>query len=85
MMLTLVPFVTTPERRDSSTHPAVTWIRETLTSDQQKFEAMVAYMDTLVGQIADKLDGVGVRENTLILFTGITDHPGGTKVVSSPS
>jgi arylsulfatase A len=34
------------------------------------FPAMIAYMDKLVGRIAASLDDLGLRENTLILFTG---------------
>ena len=79
MMLTHVPFVTTPESREPSFHPAMTWLNEAFIPDQQKFEDMVTYMDTLVGQIADKLEEVGVRENTLILFTGDNGSPGGSK------
>ena len=42
---------------------------------------MVTYMDKLVGRITAKLDALGVRDNTLILFVGDngTDKP----VVSS--
>lgn len=38
--------------------------------DQKHFVEMVAYVDKLVGKVADALDRHGVRENTLILFTG---------------
>ena len=79
MMLTHVPFVTTPESREPSSHPAMTWLDEAFIPDQQKFEDMVTYMDALVGQIADKLEEVGVRENTLILFTGDNGSTGGSK------
>ena len=68
MMLTHDPFTTTPDSADRSA-----------TGNQKNFEDMVAYMDTLVGRIADKLDEVGVRENTLILFTGDNGSPGGKK------
>ena len=59
MMLTHGPIITTPESADRS-----------LESKQENFEDMVAYMDTLVGRIAAKLDEAGIRDNTLILFTG---------------
>ena len=68
MMLTHGPFITTPDSADRSS-----------TSNQQNFEDMVAYMDTLVGRIVDKLDEAGVRDNTLILFTGDNGTPGGKK------
>ena len=38
--------------------------------DTTYFKDMVAYIDKLVGRIVDKLEEVGVRDNTLILFTG---------------
>jgi arylsulfatase A-like enzyme len=51
------------------------------------FGDMVTYMDKIVGRIAAKLDALGVRDNTLILFIGDngTDNPvisimGGRKV-----
>ena len=68
MMLTHKPFVTTPDSVD-----------RTSTENQQNFEDMVAYMDKLVGRIVDKLDAAGVRNDTLILFTGDNGSPGGAK------
>ena len=68
MMLTHDPFVTTPDSTD-----------RTSTAKQQNYEDMVAYMDKLVGRIADKLDEAGVRDNTLILFTSDNGSPGGIK------
>lgn len=66
MMLTHAPFVTTPDSTDRAS-----------TAKQQNFEDMVAYTDRLVGRIVDKLDEVGVRDNTLILFTGDNGTPQG--------
>ncbi len=66
MMLTHSPFTTTPHSADRSA-----------TGKQKNFEDMVAYMDTLVGRIVDKLDEAGVREDTLILFTGDNGSPKG--------
>ena len=37
---------------------------------QKNFEDMVAYMDRMVGNVIDKVRGLGLAENTLILFTG---------------
>lgn len=68
MLLTHGPFVTTPDSAD-----------RTSTSRQHNFEDMVAYMDKLVGRIVDKLDETGIRNNTLILFTGDNGSPGGRK------
>lgn len=38
-------------------------------SRQERFADMVAYMDKIVGRIEDGLEGLGLREQTLILFT----------------
>lgn len=35
----------------------------------QRFAAMVRYMDRLVGSVVDRLTALGLRENTVILFT----------------
>lgn len=42
---------------------------------QQNFGTMVTYMDHLVGRIVGALDELGLRENTLILFTGDNGSP----------
>lgn len=34
------------------------------------FQGMVEYTDKIVGKIVDKLEALGIRENTLVLFTG---------------
>ena len=52
---------TTPDKRG-----LVVW----KDNKQENLEDMVAYMDTLVGRIAAKLDEAGIRDNTLFLFTG---------------
>ena len=41
----------------------------------RRFADMVAYTDKLVGRIVAKLDQLGLRENTLILFTGDNGSP----------
>ena len=38
--------------------------------DRVYFDDMVAYTDKIVGRIVKKLDALGLRENTLVLFTG---------------
>ena len=40
------------------------------TGQPKYFADMVSYTDKIVGKIADKLDSLGIRENTLLLFTG---------------
>ena len=39
-------------------------------NDTTYFSSMMTYMDKLVGRIADKTDQLGIRENTIIIFTG---------------
>lgn len=41
-----------------------------LNRDEKHFAAMVAYMDKMVGRLVARLDELGLRENTLILFLG---------------
>ena len=49
----------------------------TYKGNPEHFADMVAYMDKIVGKIIDQLEASGVRENTLIIFTGDngTDKP----------
>jgi arylsulfatase A len=64
MALVHEPFVPTPDSKD--------WSDESLRYDDrtERFAPMVSYMDRIVGRIVAGLDAAGVRENTLILFTG---------------
>jgi arylsulfatase A-like enzyme len=39
-------------------------------SKEEKFQENVEYMDALVGRIVDALDDIGVRKNTVVMFTG---------------
>ncbi|HOX38514.1 MAG TPA: sulfatase-like hydrolase/transferase [Candidatus Brocadiia bacterium] len=77
MMLTHAPYVPTPDGPDW--HPE----RE---SDQEKggknkyFGDMVSYMDKIVGRVVSHLEKLGLREKTLILFTG--DNGTGRGIVS---
>lgn len=74
MILTHCPFVPTPDSKDWD--PADRGSK-TYKGDAKYFDDMVTYMDKVVGQIVNKLDALGLRENTLILFTGDngTDQP----------
>lgn len=74
MILTHCPFEPTPDSAD--------WDPESEGSPTYKgkpryFGDMVTYMDKIVGRILDQLDASGVRDNTLVLFTGDngTDKP----------
>src|SRR3990172_3821152 len=62
MTLTHAPFEPTPDTEE--------WKQGTTKADKKHFADMVAYMDKIIGQIVGKLDRAGLRENTLILFTG---------------
>ena len=42
---------------------------------QRNFEDMVAYMDKLIGKVVDKLEELGERENTLIIYLGDNGSP----------
>jgi arylsulfatase A len=44
------------------------------------FPDMVVYMDKLVGRVVDKLEKLGIRDNTLILFLG--DNGTDTRIIS---
>jgi len=74
MILTHCPFVPTPDSKDWDPKDKGS---ETYKGDAKYFPDMVTYMDRSVGQIVAKLEKLGLRENTLILFTGDngTDKP----------
>lgn len=59
MILVHNPFLPTPDSEDDNKK-----------KKQRNFEDMVAYMDKIVGRIADKAKDLGIEEDTLILFTG---------------
>ncbi len=66
MILTHDPFQPTPDSRD--------WDRSSQGENKQKdvkhFADMVAYMDQMVGRVDAKLDELGIRDNTLLIFIG---------------
>ncbi len=62
MALVHSPFVPTPDSED--------WDKPEQKNNTKYFADMVAYMDKIVGCIVNKLDELGIRENTLVLFTG---------------
>lgn len=74
MILTHCPFSPTPDSPE--------WITDDTTVMKYKgqapyFEDMVSYMDKIVGSIHDKLDELGIADNTVVIFTGDngTDKP----------
>ena len=74
MILTHCPFEPTPDSPDWD--PASRG-SATYKGDPKYFGDMVSYMDKLVGKLIGKLEELGLREKTLILFTGDngTDEP----------
>ncbi len=63
MILVHNPFDPTPD--------SVDWeVTDKSRSGLEHFRDMVSYMDKKIGQIADKLDELGLRENTLLMLTG---------------
>jgi arylsulfatase A len=62
MILTHSPFVPTPD--------SAAWNNDRRLKQNRFFGDMVETMDRLVGEIVAKLDDLGVRQETLILFTG---------------
>ncbi len=74
MILTHCPFVPTPDSADWDPKDKGS---KTYKGDAKYFGDMVAHMDKTVGKLTAKLEALGIRENTLILFTGDngTDKP----------
>lgn len=64
MALVHDPFQPTPG------HPAYDELPVEGTNDTTYFAANVAYMDRMVGKLVRRLEELGLRENTLILFVG---------------
>ncbi|NQU25595.1 MAG: sulfatase-like hydrolase/transferase [Candidatus Nealsonbacteria bacterium] len=66
MILPHWPFEPTPDGPDyDKTSPGKKGVGE-----MKYFGEMVTYTDKIVGKIVDKLDALGIRDNTLVLFTG---------------
>jgi len=65
MALTHGPFVPTPDSPE--------WGQDV--NNKKYYIDMVAYMDKTIGRIVQKLDDLGMRENTLILFTSDNGTP----------
>ncbi|MFH2072835.1 MAG: sulfatase-like hydrolase/transferase [Actinomycetota bacterium] len=83
MVLPHAPFTETPNHPDWPTKPG---------NDPALFGGMVSYIDEIVGRIVAALDDNGVRNDTLVLFTGdngtdsrITSVVGGTPVTGGKS
>ena len=70
MMLTHGPFDPTP---DSSDYPGKGGPER---SRFEHFQDMVTYNDKLIGKLVAKLDQLGIRDNTLVIFLGDNGSPG---------
>lgn len=78
MVLVHDPFVPTPDTiGDADKATANNWDRP---KNKEHFVSMVNYMDKIVGKIADKVESLGIAENTIILFTA--DNGTGTPITS---
>lgn len=76
MCLVHDPFLPTPDSPEFAAYES-----ETRLNDTTYFRDMMAYMDKEVGRIVQKVEALGLRENTLLLFTG--DNGTDRNVVSS--
>lgn len=86
MILTHCPFEPTPDSPDWDPKSKGS---KTYKGDAKYFGDMVTYMDKIIGKLIDKLEELGLRENTLVLFTGdngtdkpVTSMMGGREVVA---
>jgi arylsulfatase A len=81
MVLVHDPFVTTPDTiGDAPRTQAANRAPKGKEARKQNFVAMVQYMDKIVGRIVNRVDQLGLRDNTIILFTG--DNGTNTSITS---
>ena len=77
MILTHCPFCPTPDSADWDPKNKGS---KTYKGDPKYFGDMVSYMDKIIGKLTKKLDDLGIRDNTLIMFIG--DNGTDTPIVS---
>jgi arylsulfatase A len=75
MMLTHAPYQPTPDSPDWDPKAQ----GEQVNQDAKHFADMVAYMDKLVGRLVARLDTLGIRDNTLLVFVGDNGTGRGTR------
>ncbi len=75
LTLTHAPYQATPDSEQWDPKA----IGEKVNVRPEHFKDMVEYMDKLLGQLFTKLDDLGLRENTLILFVGDNGTGKGTR------
>jgi arylsulfatase A len=79
LMLTHAPYEATPDSPDYSDVAKGGRRRRGNTATDQHFSDMVAYMDKLVGKLVTRLDELGIRQNTLVIFVGDNGTGRGTR------
>ncbi|SVD17645.1 uncharacterized protein METZ01_LOCUS370499 [marine metagenome] len=67
MILPHWPFQPTPDSKDWNPTETKEWSRSKW--NKPHFQDMVAYVDKMVKKVVGKLDTLGIRENTLVIFT----------------
>jgi arylsulfatase A len=75
MILTHSPYQPTP---DSGTWDAKA-IGEKVNQRPEHFGDMTEYMDKMIGRVIAKLDALGIRENTMVMFLGDNGTGKGTR------
>jgi len=71
MVLVHNPFEPTPQSSQwNPASPGLDNIKDADFNDVTHFPDMVSYMDKIVGKLIAKLDELGLRENTVVVFTG---------------
>lgn len=75
MMLTHDPYQPTPDSKDWNPKAR----GEAVNRKPEHFTDMVAYMDKLVGKLVARLDELGMRDKTLIIFLGDNGTGAGTR------
>jgi arylsulfatase A len=75
MMLTHSPYQPTPDSPDWDPKA----LGEQVNRDEKHFADMVAYMDKLVGRVVARLEALGIRDNTLLIFLGDNGTGRGTR------
>jgi arylsulfatase A len=75
MMLTHAPYQPTPDSPDWDPRAQ----GEQVNTAPKHFGDMVAYMDKLIGKLVARLDALGIRDNTLLIFVGDNGTGRGTR------
>jgi len=75
MILTHSPYQPTPDSPDWDPKAQ----GEQVNTAPRHFGEMVTYMDKLIGRVVARLDALGIRDNTLLVFTGDNGTGRGTR------